>query len=636
MNSTSFRFQQRFDAALAGIRWRGHKGIGRCPFHNDHRPSLSIDAQKGLFFCHGCRAKGNLAQFETRITALRGSRAKGLITQMKHENRDEKQSKPEIEAQYTYCDEEGEPLSQQVRYKGKGFAFRSLSQDGKWQWGMKGARRVLYKLPEVIAANEVFVVEGEKDVETLRAWGLVATCNPGGAGKWTEEYSKFLKGKKVGILQDDDVPGRKHAKAVAASVAPYASEVRFVPPFPNAKDVTEWVEQGGTKKKLREIVDATAPIEQDDTASDSPEEQSLQLGDWRREPLRGSWIVSLPEQLFLDYLILPAGIAFVVSLWTVATYVFEDFDCFPYLLITSPTKRCGKTRCGEILELLCCRSIMSTNFSEAALFRSIDSEKPTVIIDEAEALRSRDSERSRYLLPILQSGFGQGGSVRRCVGKEHEVEKFSVFCPKAILSIGALPDTLTDRSIVVSMRRHLPDEHIERFRRRYAKREADGTVSAIEAWTDAHKEQISKAYLRQNLDFLRDREADIWEPLFAVASVAVSQRLDELKQIAIRLSAQKASMDVDDSQGLRLLADIRAVFYGTNRKSLPSAELVDRLKKDISSHWDEELTQTKLARLLRPFGISPQQIWLDERNFRGYRREDFTSAFARYLPPENR
>ena len=123
------------------------------------------------------------------------------------------------------------------------------------------------------------------------------------------------------------------------------------------------------------------------------------VGDWRRALLRGSWIASLPEHLFLDYLVLPSGIAFVVSLWTIATYVFEDFDCFPYLMITSPTKRCGKTRFGEILELLCCRSIMSTNFSEAALFRSIHSEKPTVIIDEAEALSILSScVRPRELL----------------------------------------------------------------------------------------------------------------------------------------------------------------------------------------------------------------------------------------------
>ena len=136
-----------------------------------------------------------------------------------------------VEATYSYVDEEGDLLFQQVRFKGKSFAFRRPAESGGWVWNLNGVRKVLYCLPEVIAADKVFIVEGEKDVESLREWGLVATCNPGGAGKWSEDYSKFLKGKKVIVLQDDDAPGRKHALSVARSVSRYAREVRLVPPF---------------------------------------------------------------------------------------------------------------------------------------------------------------------------------------------------------------------------------------------------------------------------------------------------------------------------------------------------------------------------------------------------------------------
>ena len=331
-----------------------------------------------------------------------------------------------IDTVYPYCDEEDDLLYQQVRFAPKGFASRHPAEGGGWTWNIKGVRKVPYRLPEVIAAEEVFIVEGEKDVECLRQWGLTATCNPGGAGKWSDEYSKFLMGKRVVILQDDDEPGRKHARAVAKSVARYAAEVRIIPPFPNAKDVTEWREHGGTKRKLEKLVADIAPIERD--AATSPVEgESLSKDDWRGKPLRGKWTVRLPERLFLDYLVLPMGISFVASLWVIGTYIFEAFDCFAYLTITSPTKRCGKTRFGEILELLCCRSMMSVNVSEAALFRAIDSEKPTVIIDEAESLRSRDSERAQYLLSVLQAGYRQGAVVPRCVGKDFKVQKFSVF-----------------------------------------------------------------------------------------------------------------------------------------------------------------------------------------------------------------
>jgi hypothetical protein len=619
---------------ISDIRWRDGQGTARCPFHEDRHASLSLK-DTGVFFCHGCGAKGDLVEFERRISGCDKKIALRRIAKLANRGGGSNLRSQIVEV-YPYEDKKRKLVFEQVRLEPKAFRFRRPAENGKWIWNLQGVVTIPYRLPEVLAADEVYIVEGEKDVETLRAWGLVATCNPGGAGKWKEEYSQVLKGKHVIILQDDDAPGRKHAQAVAASVAHHATKVRIIPPFPNAKDITEWAEQGATKRKLLKMVASTTPIERDDATGNPPVEgPALLADDWRAKPLRGTWTVRLAESLFRDYLILPTGIPFVASLWVIATHIFEGFDCFPYLIVTSPVKRCGKTRCGEILELLCCRPLMSVNVSEAALFRYIDSEKPTVIIDEAESLRSKDSDRAQYLLSILQAGYKQGAVVPRCVGRGHEVEKFSVYCPKAILAIGNLPDTLTDRSIVISMRRHLPNEHVARFRRRFASQQAEGIVSAIETWADAHKEKVAQAYSKQNLDFLKDREADIWEPLFAIASIAVPKRLEELKQIAVRLSSEKANMDVDDSLGLRLLADIRTTFSGTKRNAIPSVELVDRLRKDAANHWSEELTQAKLARLLRPFGISPQQVWVEERNFRGYRREDFKSAFERYLPPEN-
>ncbi len=280
---------------------------------------------------------------------------------------------------------------------------------------------------------------------------------------------------------------------------------------------------------------------------------------------------------------------------------------------------------------------MSINISEAALFRSIESdEPPTVIIDEAEALRNRQSERAAYLLAILQAGFREGAHVLRCVGRENKVKKFSVYCPKVVLAIGNLPDTLMDRSVIIRMRRHLRNESIARFRRRVAAKQALGVASAMAVWAEENKAPIGKAYLKQNLDFLRDREADIWEPLFTIASVAVPERLEELKQIALRLSGEKAAMDVDDSQGLRLLADIRTVFRASKRKAIKTDQLIFKLKGQLDSQWGEDLTPISLSRMLRPFGISSKQLWIDDSNNRGYDREDFKVVFERYLPPDTR
>ena len=154
---------------------------------------------------------------------------------VQRKNEDEFQAEKErsnlmktIGALYSYLDEEGDLLYQAVRFIPKGFAFRQPAERGGWVWNLNGVRKVLYRLPEVIAAQEVFVVEGEKDVNALVKWGLVATCNPGGAGKWKKEYSEILAGKKVVIIPDDDEPGQKHAQDVAESVMTYAKEVRLI------------------------------------------------------------------------------------------------------------------------------------------------------------------------------------------------------------------------------------------------------------------------------------------------------------------------------------------------------------------------------------------------------------------------
>ena len=113
-------------------------------------------------------------------------------------------------ATYAYHDENGELLFEVVRYQPKGFAQRRPDGTGGWIWNLDQVRRVLYRLPEILAAdpNEpVFIVEGEKDVDALRALGLAATTNPGGAGKWRSEYGESLRGRQVVALPDNDAVG---------------------------------------------------------------------------------------------------------------------------------------------------------------------------------------------------------------------------------------------------------------------------------------------------------------------------------------------------------------------------------------------------------------------------------------------
>jgi hypothetical protein len=156
-------------------------------------------------------------------------------------------------AEYDYRDEKGELLFQVVRFEPKDFRQRRPDGSGGWTWNLNGARRVLYRLPDLSTAHSIIVCEGEKDCETARALGLVATCNPHGAGKWRPEYADTLSGKRVCIIADADEPGRKHAKDIATSLFGKVASLRVLE-LPGAKDLTEWVAHGRTREALLQLL----------------------------------------------------------------------------------------------------------------------------------------------------------------------------------------------------------------------------------------------------------------------------------------------------------------------------------------------------------------------------------------------
>jgi len=148
-----------------------------------------------------------------------------------------------IEKTYDYTDEEGELLFQVVRYEPKAFIQRRPDGAGKWIWDMKGVRRVLYRLPELIKSDgSVFICEGEKDVDSLREWSLTATTCPMGAEKWKSqerEYNRYLKGRDIIIIPDNDEEGERHLNQVASSLQGLARNINVLR-LPGAKDFTEW------------------------------------------------------------------------------------------------------------------------------------------------------------------------------------------------------------------------------------------------------------------------------------------------------------------------------------------------------------------------------------------------------------
>ncbi|MFZ2445859.1 MAG: phage/plasmid primase, P4 family [Syntrophobacteraceae bacterium] len=124
-------------------------------------------------------------------------------------------------------------------------------------------RRVVYRLPHVIPAEQVFVVEGEKDCDNLAALDITATTCPQGAGKWRADYNEMFKGKSVYILPDNDEPGQNHAATVASGLVRYAKTVKIInlPDLKLKGDISDWLSNGGTKDKLLDLAAQAAEFQ---------------------------------------------------------------------------------------------------------------------------------------------------------------------------------------------------------------------------------------------------------------------------------------------------------------------------------------------------------------------------------------
>src|SRR3954465_95605 len=240
---------ERIARNLGTARKNGGGWDCRCPAHDDQEPSLSLSVGEGgrlLWCCHtGC----------DQAAVLDVLRKRGMLMNGDAREAEPKAGKGRIVATYDYTDENGGLLFQAVRYQPKRFKQRRPDGRGGWAWDLEGVRRVLYRLREVLTAEEVILVEGEKDVERLRALGFVATTNPQGAGKWRPEDADTLAGKRRVGLPDNDEAGRKHAGKVAASLRGKATSVKVLelPGLPEKGDVSDWLAAGPDVREPRAL-----------------------------------------------------------------------------------------------------------------------------------------------------------------------------------------------------------------------------------------------------------------------------------------------------------------------------------------------------------------------------------------------
>jgi putative DNA primase/helicase len=219
----------------------GQSCMAHCLGHKDATPSMSISEKKGktLVHCHaGCPQS-------VLIAALK---ARGLWPEGEH--RGYPSNLGELVATYDYTDAVGKLLYQVCRFQPKNFRPRYPNDRGGWTWRKHPHNQVLYHLPEVLEAPIVFVVEGEKDVESLRVHGFVATTNAGGAkAPWLDSYTEALRGREVILIPDRDAPGRARVLRVARALRGHVARLTLLE-LEGAKDVSEWFERGHSELEL--------------------------------------------------------------------------------------------------------------------------------------------------------------------------------------------------------------------------------------------------------------------------------------------------------------------------------------------------------------------------------------------------
>jgi hypothetical protein len=388
------------------------------------------------------------------------------------------------------------------------------------------------------------------------------------------------------------------------------------------------------------------------------------------EVVDGKALLDELEATLTRFVVLPKWAAETLALFTLHTYAYELRDVTTYIGVESPEKRCGKTTLLTVLGELVNRPVMASNISSPAFFRVIQQTRPTLLIDEADTfLQGNDelrgilnsgytkktafvwrvanevqsprskaqSQKTEPLTPALSPS--DGDREKECtpsarIDRDQEsygikAVKFSCWCPKVMAAIGRLPETLADRCIVIRMQRKMWNEECDWVRNL----DARVLVRKCARFVQDHAPAIGSA--RPEIpESLNDRAGDIWEPLFALADLAGGDWPKKARQAAVGLNTGAQ----ESSPIATLLLDIFSVFIFSRQERLFSRTLVQGLNSQFRDRaWMEELkgkpaTERWLSQQLRPYGMKPKTLRIEEERAKGYVFEEFAEVFRRYIP----
>jgi hypothetical protein len=342
------------------------------------------------------------------------------------------------------------------------------------------------------------------------------------------------------------------------------------------------------------------------------------------------------ERFLIRFVAYPSDHARVAHvLWIAHAHLMDAWDSTPRIAFLSPEPGSGKSRALEVSELLVPRPVQAVNVTPAYLFRKVGAVegRPTVLYDEIDTVfgpRARDANEE--IRGLLNAGHRRHSTAGRCVivGKTVKTEELPAYCAVALAGLGDLPDTILTRSVIVRMRRRAPGETIEPYRQREHRQQAAPLRECIEAWAIGIAADVEAS--RPTMpDGVVDRDADVWEPLLAVADAAGGDWPARARKAAAALVAQYKQST--PSLGVKLLADLRQVFG--DRDTMPTESIVKALCAIDEAPWADlkgkAIDARGLAHRLKPYGIASKNLRAGEGVLKGYARGDMLDAWQRYL-----
>ncbi|MES3040402.1 MAG: DUF3631 domain-containing protein [Pseudomonadota bacterium] len=353
------------------------------------------------------------------------------------------------------------------------------------------------------------------------------------------------------------------------------------------------------------------------------------------------WPVPVDGAVLLDHMtstiqrftVLSIEQARACALWSAFTWFIDGANIAPLLNVSSPEPRCGKSTLGELIKEMVARPLYASNITPAALFRSVEMWKPTLMIDEADSFLNEKEE----LRGIINAGhYRSTAYVIRVVGDALEPKQFCTWGAKALIGIGKIAHTLADRSVLIELRRKLESERVEKVRHA----EADLFLNIrrkLARWADDELGNY-KALKPKPIEAIHDRAADNWEPLLMVAMIADGEWPARCISTALALSgAAQEGVSIN----AELLADIKAAFERKRASKMFTTRLLEALCEDSEAPWatwshGRQMTARQLSSRLSSFGVTSGTTRIGTETAKGYTLERFVDAFARYLPDTGR